>query len=205
MFCQNCILNVRELLNELFFQKHFFPFSMEFERKVFELCRNVSTKSSKMNFTCPDEHYDKNILLTLWNNCWLWAKEYRICSGKFAALLSNLHFCLQMSNWKNGFERLFTFFDFLWTSREHFLVFSLYHSRHGGPNWISLAKRNISCKKNFVRKLFVLSVLWAQFFEHSLKSFRHVAKTTVYLFMGALWERLSIFENFSNVFCNFER
>ena len=132
-----------------FFKKLFSQFSMDIQRSCFQLCRNVSTKSSKMSFTCPDEHYDKNILLTLWNNCGLWARKYWICGGKFAALLSNLHFCLQMGNWKNGLEWIFTFFDILWTSREHFLVFSLYHSRHGGPNWISLAKRNISSEKTF--------------------------------------------------------
>ena len=30
--------------------------------------------------------------------------------GKFAAFLSNLHFCLRMGNWKNSFERIFIFF-----------------------------------------------------------------------------------------------
>ena len=127
---------------------------MHFEPKLFELWQKFSTESSKRHFTCPEEHFDKNNMLTLWNNFRLWARKCRICGGKFAALLSNLHFCLRMGNRKNSFERIFTFSDFVRTSREHFLVFSLYHSRHGGPNWIPPAKRNISIKKNFKRKFF---------------------------------------------------
>ena len=127
---------------------------MHFEPKLFELWQKFSTESSKRHFTCPEEHFDKNNMLTLWNNFRLWARKCRICGGKFAALLSNLHFCLRMGNRKNSFERIFTFSDFVRTSREHFLVFSLYHSRHGGPNWIPPAKRNISIKKNFKRNFF---------------------------------------------------
>ena len=193
------LLNVRELFDEFFFQKLFFQFSMEFERRFFLLCRKLSTESSEMHFTCPEEHFDKNNLLTLWNNFRIWAMKCLICGGKFAALLANLLFCLQMGNWKNSFERIFTFFWFFWTLSEHFLVVAMYHSRHGGPNWIPLAKTNISIKKNFTRKLFVLSGLCAQFFEHSMKSFRHVVKTTIYLFTGALWERL-FFRIFQNCF-----
>ena len=124
-----------------------------------------------MNFTCPEKHFDKNSMLTLWNNFRLRARKCLICGGKIAALLSNLLFCLQMGNWKNNFERIFTFSDFFRTSREHFLVFSLYHSRHVGPNWIPPARRNISIKKSFKRKLFVLYGLWAQIFKISLKYF----------------------------------
>ena len=116
-----------------------------------------------MHFTCPEEHFYNNIMLTLWNNFGLWAKNRRIRGGKIAALLIKLLFCLQMGNWKNSFESNFTFSDFFRTTREQFLVFSVYHSRHGGPNWIPQAKRNISIRKNFVRKLFVLSGLWAHF------------------------------------------
>ena len=144
-------------------------------------------------------------MLTLWNSLRLWARKCRICGGKFATLLVKLLFGLQMVNWKNSFEGNFTFFDFFWTSREHFLVFSVYLSRRGGPNWIPQAKRNISIRKNFVRKLFVFSGIWADFFEHSLKSFRHVVKTTVYEFRGAPWGRLSFFEIFSKLFSDFDR
>ena len=153
-----------------------------------------------MHLTCPEEHFYKNIMLTLWNNFRFWARKYRICCGNFAALLTKLLFCHQMSNWKKKFEGNFTFSDFFWTSREHFLVFSVYHSRLGGPNWIPQDKRNISIRRKFVRKFVVLSGLWAHFFEHSLKSFRHVVKTTVYVFRGAYWEKLSFFEFFKIVF-----
>ena len=139
-----------------------------------------------MHFTCPEEQFYKNIMLTLWNNFRLWARKCRICGGNFAALLVELLFCLQMGNWKNSFEGSFTFFDFFWTSSELFLVFSKYHSRHGGPNWIPQVKRYISIRKDFVRKLFVLSGLWAPYFEHSLKSFRHVVKTSVLVHRSTL-------------------
>ena len=133
-FCQNCILNVRELFDELFLQKAFFSIWLGIWAKIFQLCRKVSTNLSKMKFTCPEKHFDKNNMLTLWNNFRLWARKCLICGGKFAALLSNLLFCLQIGNWKSSFERIFTFSDFFRTSKEQFLVFSLYHSRHGGPN-----------------------------------------------------------------------
>ena len=89
-FCQNCILNVRELFDELFFQKVLFQFSMVFERRFFQLCRNFSTKLSKMHFMSPKKHFDKNIKLTLWifdfgqGNVWFAAENlqpcYQICS-----------------------------------------------------------------------------------------------------------------------------
>ena len=62
-------------------------------------------------------------MLTLWNNFRLWARKCRICCGNFAALLIKLLFCHQMGNWKNSFERIFTFSDFFGTSREHFFWF----------------------------------------------------------------------------------
>ena len=174
-FCWNCILivartfwgvfieNVLVFQFSLVFQAKFIELpaeifqqssKMHFEPKLFELWRKFSTESSKRHFTCPEEHFYKNNMLTLWNNFRLWAGKCRICGGKFSALLSNLHFCLRMGNWKNSFERIFTFPDFFRTSREHFLVFSLYHSRHCGPNWIPPAKRNKSIRKNFKRKCF---------------------------------------------------
>ena len=150
---------------------------------------------------------------TLWRkHCWLFETKFDFGRESFAFAAENLQPCYQICTivfrWAIGRKilKIFLFFlIFFRTSREHFLVFQLYHSRHGSPNWDPPAKRNISIKEKFVRKLFVLSVLWAHFFEHSLKSFRHVTKTTVYLFIGALWERLSIIQNFSYVFCDFER
>ena len=78
-FSQICILNVRELFRICFFKNFFFHFSLEFERKFFELCRNFPTKSSKMHFACPDQHFDKNNMLTLWNNWRLRATKCSIC------------------------------------------------------------------------------------------------------------------------------
>ena len=138
-------------------------------------------------------------MLTLWNNFRLWARKCRMCGGNFAALLIKLLFGLQMGNWKNSFEGNFTFSDFFWTSMEHFLVFSLYHSRHGDPNWIPPAKRNISIRKDFVRKLFVLSGLWAQFFEKSMKSFGNVVKTSVLVHRSTL-RKVIFFRIFQNCF-----
>ena len=152
-----------------------------------------------MHFTCPEEHFYNNIMLTLWNNFRLWAKNRRIRGGKIAALLIKLLFCLQMGNWKNSFESNFTFSDFFRTTREQFLVFSVYHSRHGGPNWIPQAKRNISIRKNFVRKLFVLSGLWAQFLELSLKSFRHCQNYSLLVHRSTL-SKVIFFEFFKIVF-----
>ena len=85
---------------------------LHFEPKLFKLWRNLSTESSKRHFKCPEEHFDKNNMLTLLNNFRLWARKCRICGGKFEALLSNLHFCLRMGNWKNSFERIFIFLIF---------------------------------------------------------------------------------------------
>ena len=174
-------LNVRELFVELFFQNVFFSIQYGIWAKIYPALSKFSTKLSKTHFTCPREHFYKNILLTLWNSFRLWARKCRICGGTFAALLIKLLFCLQMGISKNSFEGNFTFSDVFRTFREHFLVFSMYHSRHGGPNWIPQAKMNISHTKNFVRKLFVFSGLRAHFFEQSLKSFRHVVKTSLLL------------------------
>ena len=143
--------------------------------------------------------------------CWLCETIADFGQGNFGFVAEYLQPCYQIctfvSRWAIGRIVLkeFLFFWFFLDVQKTFLFFLLYHSKHGGPNWIPLAKRNISTKKNFVRKLFVLSVLWAHFFEHSLKTFRHVVKTTVYLFIGPLWEKFPFFENFSNVFCDFER
>ena len=101
--------------------------------------------------------------------CWLCETIFDFGQINVWFVAENLQPCYQIctfvSRWAIGRIVLkeFLFFWFFWTSREHFCFFLLYHSKHGGPNWISLAKRNISTKKNFVRKLFVVSVLWAHF------------------------------------------
>ena len=98
----------------IFFSKSFFfnlvsSLSEDFSSFV----KKFSTKLSKLNFTCPVKHFDQNIMLTLWNNIRLWARKCLICGRKFAALLSIILFCLQMGNWKNSFERNFTFSDLI--------------------------------------------------------------------------------------------
>ena len=35
-------------------------FKMDYEAKIFEVWQNFSTESSKMQFTCPEEHFDEN-------------------------------------------------------------------------------------------------------------------------------------------------
>ena len=143
-FCWNCILSVPRTFWGVFIQNVLvFQFSlvfqakfielpaeifqqsskMHFEPKLFEVWRNFSTESSKRHFKSPEEHIDKNNKLTLWNNFRLWARKCLICGGNFAALISNLLFCPQMGNWKNSFERIFTFSDFFRTSREHVFGF----------------------------------------------------------------------------------
>ena len=147
-----------------FFKKLCFQFSMVFERRFLQHCRNFSTKLSKMNFTCPEIHFDKNIKLTLRNDFRVWARKCLISGRKFAAMLSNLLFCLQMANWKNCFERIFTFFltffglpaiisYFFRCIIPGMVVQTEFHQPRG----------TYPLLKIFVRKLFVLSGLWAQF------------------------------------------
>ena len=122
--CQSCILNVRELFVELFF------------RKVFSIYYGIWAKifpalSKFFNKIVKNELYVSRG--TLWQKQYDdFAKQIPTCfrqrnvgffGGKFAAFLSNLHFCLQMGNWKNSFERIFSFSDFFGTSREHFFWF----------------------------------------------------------------------------------
>ena len=114
----------------IFFQKAFFfnlvsSLSEDFSSFV----KKLSTKLSKLNFTCPVKHFDQNIMLILWNNFRLWARNCRIWGRKFAALLIKLLFCLQMGNWKNSFEGNFTFFDIFRTSREPFWFFPCFIPR----------------------------------------------------------------------------
>ena len=143
-FCWKCILSVPRTFWGVFiknllvfqfsfvFQATFIELPAEifqqsskthFEPKRFELRRKVSTESSKRHFTCPEEHFYKNNMLTLWTNFRLWARKCLICGGNFAALISNLLFCPQMGNWMKNFEGNFTFSDIFRTSREHYFGF----------------------------------------------------------------------------------
>ena len=68
----------------------------------------------------------------------------KVCSLVIKSALLSPDGQLEEYFWKN--------FYFLWFFSDvqgTFLVFSLYQSRHGGPNWIPPAKRNISIKKKF--------------------------------------------------------
>ena len=185
---------------------------MNSQRKYFSSCQKCILSQNVSNFGENfQQNRQKGILHVQRNTftktiCWLCETISDFGQGNVGFAAENLQPCYQIctcvSGWAIGRIVLkdFLFFWFFRTSREYFLVFSLCHSRDGGPNWIPLARRNISARKNFVRKFSVLSGLWAHFFEHSLKSFRHVVKTTVYLFKRALWERSFFFEFFKNVF-----
>ena len=172
-----------------FFSKSFFSIWYLVWAKIFPpLSKNFQQNCQNWISCVQLSHFDQNIMLTLWNNFRLWARKCLICGGKIAALLSIILFCLQMGNWKNSCERIFTFSDFFWRSREYFMVFSLYHSRHGGPNWIPPAKRNISIRKNFRENLLSFPDYGRNFLNFHWRLLGMVVKTTVYVFRGALWE-----------------
>ena len=143
--------------------------------------------------------------------CWLCGTIFHFGQRNVWFAAEKLQPCYQIcsfvSRWAIGrivLKEFLLFLIFFGRPGNMFLVFLVYPSRLGGPNWIPQAKMNISIRKKFVRKRFVLSGLWAHFFEHALKSFRHVVKITVYLFTEAFWERL-FFPNFSKLFSDFER
>ena len=224
-FCWNCILsvprtfwgvfikNVLVFQFSLVYQAKFIELPAEiiqqsskkhFEPKLFELWRNFSTESSTCILLVQRNTFRKTI-------CWLCETTSDFGQGNvlFAAEILQpwYQICSFVPRWAIGrivLKEFLLFLIFFGRPGNMFLVFSVYPSRLDGPNWIPQAKMNISIRKNFVRKLFVLSGLWAHFFEHSFKSFRHVVKTTVYLFTGALSERLS-FSKFSNLFSDFDR
>ena len=166
-FCWNCILSVPRTFWGVFIQNVLvFQFSLVFQAKFFDLPAEIIQQSSKMLFEpklfelCEafQQNRQKGILNVQRNTltktkCWMCETIADFGQGNVGFAAESLQpcyqFCLRMGNWKNSFERIFTFCDFFRTSREHFLVFSLYHSRHGGPNWIPPAKRNISIKKYF--------------------------------------------------------
>ena len=190
-FCCNCILSVPRTFWWVFIKNVLvFQFSLVFQANWLNSRRNFFSSRQKcilsQNFSNFGETFEQNrqksilrvqrntltkTLLASWNNFRLWAKRFRIRGGKFAALLSNLQFDSRGANRRIVLKEILHFLIFFRTSREHFLVFSLYRSKHGGPKWIPLAKRNISARKNFVRKFSVLSGLGAQFFKNSLKYF----------------------------------
>ena len=198
--CQSCILNVRELLLNYFFKKLFFNL-------VWNLSKDFSSFVEIFQQKCQKWTLRVQRITSTKTLSWLCQAIFDLGQGNvwFAAEILQpwYQICSFVSRWAIGrivLKEFLLFLIFFRTSWEHFLVFLVYPSRLGGANWIPQAKMNISIRKKFVRKLFVLSGLWAHFFEHSLKSFRHVVKTTVYLFIGAIWERLFFFDFFKIVF-----
>ena len=202
-FCWNCILSVRELFEEFLSRTCLFlNLNWIMRQKYSKFGKIFQQNRQKCSLRVQRNTLTKT-MLAFWNKFRFWARKDRICGGKIEALLSNLHYCLQMGTWKKNFEGNFTFSDFFWTSREHFLVFSLYHSRHGDPNWIPPAKRNISIRKNF-RENFLSFPDYERNFLNLHWSLLGMLSKWVHLFIGALWERL-FFPNFSNLFSDFER
>ena len=62
-FCWNCILSVPRTFWGVFIKNLFvFQFNLDFVAKFFKFWRNCSTESSKMQFMCPEEHFDENIV-----------------------------------------------------------------------------------------------------------------------------------------------
>ena len=219
-----------ELPSEIFQQSS----KTHFEPKRFELRRKVSTESSKRHFTCPEEHFYKNNMLTSWNNFRLWARKCRICGGKFAALLSNLHFCLRMGNWKNSFERFFIFHIFSDLQVTFFGFFCWIILGMVVKTAFFMPRRTYAIEKIFWQNFFYsISDYEGYFRKLPLKFLMHgcqdyslrvqgrtlrrvpdyegkflnfhwnflgmVVKTTVYVFRGALWERLSFFWDFFRI------
>ena len=188
-------LNVRELFVELFFPNVFFSIQYGIWAMIYPALSKFSTKLSKTHFTCPREHFYKNILLTLWNNFRLWARKCRICGGTFAALLIKLLFCLQMGISKNSFEGNFTFSDFFGRPGNIFWYFPciirgmVVQTEFHKPRWTYPIRK----------------ILWENFLSfpdyeriisNSHWSLLGMLSKLVYFFRGALWERLSFFWEF---------
>ena len=162
---------------------------------IYPALSKFSTKLSKTHFTCPREHFYKNIMLTLWNNFRLWARKCRICGGTFAALLIKLLFCLQMGISKNSFEGNFTFSDFFGRPGNIFWYFPciirgmVVQTEFHKPRWTYPIRK----------------ILWENFLSfpdyeriisNSHWSLLGMLSKLVYFFRGALSERLSFFWEF---------
>ena len=156
-----------------------------------------------MHFTCPEEQFYKNIMLTLWNNFRLWARKCRICGGNFAALLIKPLFCLETGNWKNSFLGNFTFSAFFgrpavifWFFRcinRGMVVQTQLHKPRGTYPWRKNLGENFLSFPDYER--LILNIHWRLL---------GMLSKLVYLFIGALWERL-FFSNFPKLFSDFER
>ena len=156
-----------------------------------------------MFFRCPEEHFYKNIMLTLWNNFRLWARKCRICGENFAALIIKLLFCVQMGNWKKSFEGKFTFSDFFvrpgilfWFFRcivRGMVVQTEFHKPGGTYPLGKILWENFLSFPYYAR--IVMKFNW---------NLSGMLSKLVYLFKGALWEWLFL-SNFPKLFSDFER
>ena len=175
-----------------FFRTFFFSIQYGIWAKIYPALSKFSTKLSITHFTCPREHFYKNIMLTLWNNFRLWARKCRICGGTFAALLIKVLFCLQMGISKNSFEGNSTFSDFFGRPGNIFWYFPciirgmVVQTEFHKPRWTYPIRK----------------ILWENFlsfpdyeriFANSHWSLLGMLSKLVYFFRGALWERLSFF------------
>ena len=153
-FCQNCILNVREIFDDLFFQNVFFfnliwylsedffsffeIFQQNCQKWVLRVQRNTLTKT--LSWLC------ETIFEFGQGNVWFAAGKLQPC----------YQICSFVSRWAIGrivSKKILLFLTFFGRQGNIFLVFSLYHCRqHGVPNWVPRAKRNISIKEKFKRK-----------------------------------------------------
>ena len=179
-----------------------FQINLGFEAKLFEIWQNFSTESSKRQFTCREEHYDENIVGFL--------KQISILSEKISDLRrKNCSLVIKSAllspdgQLEKNFWRKFYFVIFFGRPGNNFWFFSLYQSRHGDPNWIPPAKRNISIRKNFKRK-FLSFPYYERNFLNIHWSLLGMLSELVYFFIGALWEKF-FYSIFSKLFSDFER
>ena len=202
-FCQICILYVPELCEEFYSQKQIFSnldciFSQNFSNsgETFQQNRQHAFYVSRGTIY-------KNIMLTLWNNFRLWARKCRSCGGNFAALLIKPLFCLETGNWKNSFLGNFTFsaffgrpaviFCFFRCINRGMVVQTQFHKPRGTYPWRKNLGKNFLSFPDYER--LILNIHW---------SLLGMLSKLVYLFIGALWERL-FFSNFPKLFSDFER
>ena len=120
-----------------------------------------------------------------WFFCWIILRMV----VKTAFFMPRRTYALRKNFWQNFF---LSFSDY----EGYFLKLPLKYLRHGCQNYSlrvqrSTLRRVPDCEGKFLN--FHWNILGM------------VVKTTAYVFRGALWERLSFFESFSNVFSDFEQ
>ena len=115
---------------------------------------------------------------------------------------------LFVSRWPIGrmFLRKILLFYIFSDLQVTFSGFFVNHFTNGLQNCFFQAKRNISIRKNILIKDFFhhFRTMREFFLNFRWNIWGMVVKTTVFVFKRALWESLSIFQDFSYVFCDFE-